>query len=149
MADNSQTDKGLHEIECEERIQKYYELNLDEDNYIKNPSYLALLRNYLKFRALQIPPPDWLLNDLDKYLEMQLKNESTRRLKEGHQMTFHDYAKIVNSRDPASKKNKYAKEHNISLSAVEKRMRVVRDFFASIRSPNTGNKIEATEVENS
>jgi len=149
MADNSQTDKDWSEIEYEERIQKYHELSLDEDNYIKNRSNFLLLKNYLKYRAMQIPPPDSLLNDLDKYLEMQLENESTRRLKGGHQMNLFDYREIMYDKDPTSKKKKYAEKHNITQSAVEKRLRVVRKFFVNMRSSNTGNKIEATEVENS
>lgn len=152
MTDDKAEEIDLSEEEYNERIQKYYELNLDEEDFMKNPSYFLLLKNYLKYRALNLSPPESLLIDLDKYLKMQLENEFSRRVKGGHQMTLSDFSYILFSKekDLATKKKEYAKKHNTSLSGVEKRIKAVKKYLSSLPSArskkisNEGSEMEKT-----
>lgn len=105
-----------------------------QNKYKEKKRNLTLLQMYQVYRLLGEELPEWLLSDLDSYLEIQERNErSRRRSGKDHKMSPNDYVLIVGSSDPVKAKKEYAERENIGVPAVEARMKRFKKKKADIR----------------
>lgn len=136
------TDEEDNENAYEDYItDRIYDLWEAEKKYKNKPSLLKLIHLWQDYRYINRIPPEWLLQDIDKYLETQREIESGKRKKEGHQMSVQDYFTIKNAPSPSEELKEYAKRERLaSVNTASKRKRAFEKRYPMFKTTQKKEK---------